>query len=72
LIFNKQKEFNELQAEVLGEELTKTLNTLNAYFSSLQKSIMTYASDPSPNNLESFQKFLLKSANFEIEKLLIC
>tara|TARA_R110000824_G_scaffold67881_2_gene175808 strand:+ start:5261 stop:6481 length:1221 start_codon:yes stop_codon:yes gene_type:complete len=72
LIFNKQKEFNKLQAEALGEELTKTLNTLNAYFSSLQKSIMTYASDPSPNNLESFQRFLLKSANFEIEKLLIC
>lgn len=72
LIFENQLEFTKLQAATLGEELTKTLNLLNGYFSALQKSIMTYASDPSPQNLESFQQHMARSANFEIKKLLIC
>jgi hypothetical protein len=72
LEFEPTTEFNNQQAEKLGAELTRTLNTLNSYISQIEKTIVQYSADPTVNNLEILQKSLEMLSNFEIGSLISC
>ena len=70
--FKPNTEFNSLQAEKLGEELTRTLNTLNGYIAEIEKTIVRYAADPTVGNLQTLQKSLEMLSNFEIGSIISC
>lgn len=72
LEFKLNQEFNKKQAEKLGEELTRTLNTLNAYIGEIEKTIVRYAAEPTVGNLQTLQKSLEMLSNFEIGSLVAC
>lgn len=70
--FKPNTEFNSLQADKLGEELTRTLNTLNSYIAEIEKTIVRYAAEPTVGNLQTLQKSLEMLSNFEIGSLISC
>jgi hypothetical protein len=72
LEFEPTTEFNNQQAEKLGAELTRTLNTLNSYISQIEKTIVQYSAEPTVNNLEILQKSLEMLSKFEIGSLISC
>lgn len=72
LEFEPTTEFNNEQAQKLGAELTRTLNTLNSYISEIEKTIVQYSADPTVKNLQTLQKSLEMLSNFEIGSLISC
>ena len=70
--FKPNIDFNSIQAERLGEELTRTLNTLNSYIAEIEKTIVRYAAEPTVSNLQTLQKSLEILSNFEIGSLITC
>lgn len=72
LEFKPTQEFNKQQAGKLGEELTRTLNTLNSYIAEIEKTIVRYAAEPTVSNLQTLQKSLEMLSNFEIGSLISC
>jgi hypothetical protein len=70
--FKPNIDFNSTQAERLGEELTRTLNTLNNYIAEIEKTIVRYAAEPTVGNLQTLQKSLEMLSNFEIGSLITC
>jgi hypothetical protein len=70
--FKPNTEFNSLQAEKLGEELTRTLNTLNSYIAEIEKTIVRYAAEPTVGNLQTLQKSLEMLSDFEIGSIISC
>jgi len=59
-------------AGLLGEQLTATLNQINNYFGVIEQAMVTYASQPTRENLEGLQQQLSNAANFNIENILVC
>lgn len=65
--FNDNLEFSKKQAERLGEELTYSLNRINEFFISIERTILAYASSPSFANLNAFKKKAGTLSNAGIE-----
>jgi hypothetical protein len=59
-------------AGLLGEQLTATLNQINNYFGVIEQAMVTYASQPTRENLKKLQEELSEAAKFGIEDIIVC